>query len=88
MAIGAWAGIGSENVRISARESFVGSSRDECFNVHWFESMEEAKERIEAWRIDYNESRPHQALREETPAEFALRTKQLEQSRSEKSAGD
>ncbi len=69
-------------------ESFNGSLRDECLNVHWFESMEEAKERIEAWRIDYNESRPHQALREETPAEFALRTEQLEQSRSEKSAGD
>ena len=65
-------------------ESFNGSLRDECLNVHWFESMEEATERIEAWRIDYNESRPHQALREETPAEFALRIKQLEQSRSEK----
>jgi putative transposase len=28
-------------------------------NVHWFESMEEARAKIEAWRIDYNESRPH-----------------------------
>lgn len=63
-------------------ESFNGSLRDECLNVHWFESMEEAKARIEAWRIDYNESRPHQALQEETPAQFAMRAKELEQSLS------
>ena len=61
-------------------ESFNGSLRDECLNVHWFESMEEARARIEAWRIDYNESRPHQALQEETPAQFALRAKELERS--------
>ena len=42
--------------------------------------MEEAKAKIEAWRIDYNESRPHQALREETPAEFAMQAKELERS--------
>jgi transposase InsO family protein len=54
----------------------------ECLNVHWFESMEEAKARIEAWRIDYNESRPHQALQEETPAQFAMRAKELERSMS------
>lgn len=67
-------------------ESFNGSLRDECLNVHWFESMEEAKERIEAWRIDYNESRPHQALQEETPATFAMRTKELERSTSIRTA--
>lgn len=54
-------------------ETFNGSLRDECLNVHWFESMEEAKERIEAWRVDYNESRPRQALDDPTPMEFALR---------------
>ena len=63
-------------------ESFNGSLRDECLNVHWFESMEEASARIEAWRIDYNESRPHQALQEETPAQFAMRAKELERSMS------
>jgi hypothetical protein len=61
-------------------ESFNGSLRDECLNVHWFESMEEARARTEAWRIDYNESRPHQALQEETPAQFAMRAKELERS--------
>jgi hypothetical protein len=30
--------------------------------------LEEAKERIEAWRLDYNESRPHQAPQENREA--------------------
>ena len=59
-------------------ETFNGSLRDECLNVHWFESLEDAKEKIEGWRRDYNESRPHQALNEQTPAEFAARSKDLE----------
>jgi putative transposase len=52
-------------------ETFNGSFRDECLNVHWFESIDEARAKIEAWRDEYNESRPHQALMEKTPAEFA-----------------
>jgi putative transposase len=63
-------------------ESFNGSLRDECLNVHWFESIEEAKVRIEDWRRDYNESRPHQGLREQTPNEFAAQAKCLEESMS------
>jgi putative transposase len=59
-------------------ESFNGSLRDECLNVHWFESLEDAKEKIEDWRRDYNESRPHQALKELTPAEFASQNMDLE----------
>ena len=38
-------------------ETFNGSFRDECLNVHWFETIDEAREKIEAWRVDYNESR-------------------------------
>lgn len=52
-------------------ETFNGSFRDECLNVHWFESLEDAKATIEAWRKDYNESRPHTSLNDMTPAEFA-----------------
>lgn len=52
-------------------ESFNGSFRDECLNLHWFETLEEAKVIIEAWRQDYNESRPHMALNGESPAGFA-----------------
>lgn len=60
-------------------ESFNGSLRNECLNVHWFETLEEAKARIEAGRVDYNESRPHQALEELAPAEFVARARDLEQ---------
>jgi putative transposase len=52
-------------------ETFNGSLRDECLNVHWFETMEDAKAIIEAWRRDYNESRPHMALNEATPEAYA-----------------
>jgi putative transposase len=52
-------------------ETFNGSFRDECLNVHWFESLNEAKANIEAWRKDYNESRPHTSLNDLTPAAFA-----------------
>jgi putative transposase len=47
-------------------------------NVHWFESLDDARAKIEAWRRDYNESRPHQALNEQTPAEFAGRIAELQ----------
>ena len=59
-------------------ETFNGSLRDECLNIHWFESMEEAKAKIEVWRSDYNESRPHQALGDRTPVEFVRGARDLE----------
>ena len=43
-------------------ESFNGSFRDECLNVHWFLSLDDAREKIEAWRREYNVWRPHQSL--------------------------
>jgi len=52
-------------------ESFNGSLREECLNLHRFETLEEAKAIIEAWRQDDNESRPHMALNGQSPAEFA-----------------
>jgi putative transposase len=52
-------------------ESFNGSFRDECLNAHWFLSLEDARQKIEAWRNDYNEYRPHSSLSNKTPAEFA-----------------
>ena len=39
--------------------------------MHWFGTMEEAEETIEAWQGEYNESCPHRALGEKTPNEFA-----------------
>lgn len=52
-------------------ETFNGSHRDECLNVHWFETIGEAQEISEVWRRDYNETRPHMSLNEATPQEFA-----------------
>lgn len=51
--------------------SFNGTFRDECLNVHWFETLAEAKQLIEVWRQEYNGSRPHRALNDRTPSEFA-----------------
>ena len=50
------------------RESFNGHFRAECLDCHWFASLEEARQTIEAWRIDYNTERPHRALGQRTPA--------------------
>lgn len=52
-------------------ESFNGKFRDECLNEHWFVSLQDAREKVEAWRRDYNEVRPHSALGNRTPEEFA-----------------
>ena len=52
-------------------ESFNGRLREECLNAHWFLSLDDARGKIEAWRQFYNESRPHSALGDRTPNEFA-----------------
>lgn len=57
-------------------ESFNGTFRDDCLNMHWFMSMDDATRTIEAWRRDYNEVRPHSSLAWLTPAEY----RQLHQS--------
>jgi len=51
-------------------ESFIGSFRDECLNVNWFLSLEDARNKIETWRVDYNEYRPHSSLDYKTPDAF------------------
>jgi len=51
-------------------ESFNGHFREECLDQHWFETLAEAREVIEAWRVEYNEERPHRALGQRTPAAF------------------
>lgn len=52
-------------------ERFNGRLRDECLQLHWFLSLENARRTIERWRIAYNTNGPHSGLREQTPAEFA-----------------
>lgn len=58
-------------------ETFNGSLRDECLNLHWFATIVEARSVLESWRRDYNESRPHSSLADRTPAEFARSIKEM-----------
>ena len=54
-------------------ESFHGKLRDECLNASWFQNLWDARNKIEAWRKEYNEERPHSSLGYATPAAFAAR---------------
>ncbi|PTM52204.1 putative transposase [Phreatobacter oligotrophus] len=48
-------------------ESFNGKFRAECLNTHWFMSLDDARSKMEAWRRDYNEVRPHSAIGNKPP---------------------
>ena len=51
-------------------ERFNGTVRDECLNMHMFQSVVEARVMLAAYRRQYNEERPHSSLGYLTPAEF------------------
>jgi len=51
-------------------ESFNGSFRDECLNVNWFLSMEDAQRKFDDWKEDYNNFRPHSSLGDMSPNEY------------------
>ena len=36
-------------------ESFNGSLREECLNVHWFEDLTDARAKLQGWKQEYNE---------------------------------
>ena len=57
-------------------ESFNGRVRQECLNENWFLSLEDARLKVEKWRQEYNNERPHSALGQMAPAQFA-RIKQI-----------
>lgn len=57
-------------------ESFNGRFRDECLNATVFVSLHDARQKIDAWRIDYTEHRPHGALGNCTPREFVAQAAQ------------
>jgi len=52
-------------------ESFNGKLRDECLNVEVFFTLADARHKLERWHQDYNHHRPHSALDDCTPADFA-----------------
>jgi putative transposase len=53
-------------------EAFNGRLRQECLNESWFLSLEDAREKVEAWRQQYNKKRPHGALGNLSPVEYAM----------------
>jgi putative transposase len=57
-------------------ESFNGRLRDECLNVMQFMSLDDARAKIESWRVDYNHQRPHSSLGNLTPSEYFRRGQQ------------
>jgi putative transposase len=52
-------------------ESFNGRMRDELLNETLFFGLDHARKAIATWVADYNERRPHSALRYQTPAAYA-----------------
>lgn len=52
-------------------ESVNGKFRNECLNLHWFRSIEEARYEIDLWRHHYNHERPHSSLNYLPPVVFA-----------------
>ena len=51
-------------------ESFQGRLRDECLNLQWFQTLADARDKIERWRVEYNTERPHSSLGGMAPYEF------------------
>jgi putative transposase len=59
-------------------ESFNGRLRQECLNQNWFTTLDDARQIVEAWRQDYNEFRPHSALKQQTPSNFVVHWQQTQ----------
>ena len=58
-------------------ESFNGRLRDECLNANWFTSLSDARRKIESWRQDYNQQRPHSSLNYLSPTQFARKALEI-----------
>jgi len=63
-----WPGKPTDNALI---EAFNGRLREECLNQNWFLSLEDARDKVAAWRQEYNSNRPHGALDNLAPEQFA-----------------
>jgi putative transposase len=59
-------------------ESFNDKFRYDCLNAEWFQGLDDARQRIERWRNDYNESRPHRSIGRIPPGVFARRAAALQ----------
>jgi putative transposase len=52
-------------------EAFNGRLRQECLNANWFLSLDDAREKVETWRQEYNKEHPHGALGNISPLTYA-----------------
>jgi len=55
-------------------ESFNGRFRDECLNDTLFTTLAQARSSVTSWKEDYNHHRPHSAIGNMPPAEFAMKS--------------
>ncbi len=63
-----WISPGREGrLTTASSKSFNGKFRSECLNTHWFVSLDDARQKMEDWRRDYNEVRPHSAIGHQAP---------------------
>jgi len=68
-------------------ESFNSRLREECLNEQVFRSLDDARRKIEQWRIQYNRERPHSSLGYLAPEEFAASQKEVRSEPAARSAG-
>lgn len=54
-------------------ERFNGTFRRDVLNAYVFKTIKEVREVTEEWMFDYNNNRPHSALNNKTPAEYAMK---------------
>ena len=59
-------------------ELFNGSLRDELLNEEMFDSLDDARRKLAFWHYDYNNSRPHSSLGNQTPAKARWMLEQFE----------
>jgi len=52
-------------------ESFNGRLRDEFLNVESFIDLSDVREKLTCWQLDYNHVRPHSALADCSPVQYA-----------------
>ena len=57
-------------------ESFNASARLECLGQHWFMDLEDAVRKVEDWRREYNEVRPHSAIGDRPPMSLIQKPRQ------------
>lgn len=56
----------------SVTERVIRTMKEECLWLQDFDTIEQATEALDAWRLSYNERRPHQSLDWKTPSERRL----------------